>query len=141
MDVTKDLESLANLELPDKKDRWGRHIVKITILCFSILILACVAGLWVALQASLEREDSLNTSLACVRESSYEYDDAIGNAVKLLVDMDVPLHRALIAVGRQDHDGLVAALEEADVAVANVDEIKTKIDQAVTARRVAVEGC
>lgn len=155
-EVSKDLQDLVNLELPPKAEPFGRNVVKITILCFAVLLLTCVAGLvyalWStndALDESAGREDRLTESLDCVRRSAYQYEQAVGDAVKLIVDMDVPITRALVAVGRRDDAALQAALNEVDIIIngdgtpehPGSEAINEAIDRAITARRTALNEC
>jgi hypothetical protein len=140
-EVTTDLQRLVNLELPPKHDRWGRGVVKFTIACAVLTVLVCVFGLVFALRGSLNRESQLSDSLQCVRESSTEFDTALGEAVNLIVDMDVPITQALIAVALNDHDGLLLAVQDADELVRSADAIKDNIDIAIQARKTALEKC
>ena len=140
-DVTHDLKLLAEIEIPPKSDPVGRNVVKLTILCFAVLLVACVGGLVYALKASTTREDNLNRSLQCVRASAYEYESAVGDAVKLLVDLNIPITEGLTAFGRDDIDGLQAALAHADESIIAGSEIKEEIELAIQARQVALSEC
>jgi hypothetical protein len=145
--VTTDLQKLANLELPDKSDRHGRAVVKWTILCLTLLLLSCVGGLIYALRASLQREGALSTSLGCVRASAYVYESAVVDSINLLVDLDVPITEALIAVAQGEEEELIAAVSEADKVVNGVGsgksviEVKANLDLAIKARQTALDKC
>lgn len=140
-EVTNDLKLLAEMEIPPKSDRVGRNVVKLTVFCFSVLLLTCVGGLVFALKASTTREDNLNRSLQCVRESAYEYESAVGDAVKLLVDLNIPITEGLAAFGRDDMAGLQMALRHADESVAASSEIKAQVERAIQARQTALNEC
>lgn len=148
-EVTKDLQDLVNLELPPKSEPFGRNVVKITILCFAILLLTCVAGLVYALRASTHREDALNESLQCVRRSAFVYESAIGDGVKLIVDLDVPITKALLALESGNQIGLDSALLEIERTIdgdgtadyPGSENIKKSIDSAVQGRRNALDEC
>ena len=141
MEVTNDLRALSEMEIPPKDNPLGRNIVKMTIFCFSILLLSSFGVVTYALVASLDREGDARESLNCVRASTVDYDEALGDAVKLLVDLDVPITKALVAVGRGDDAALEQALAETDRTVADAGPVKAHIDDAIKARRVALQEC
>lgn len=148
-DVTRDLKRLAEIELPPKTDPIGRNVVKFTILCLAVLLLTCVMGLVYALRSSLSREDQLAASLQCVRDSAYEWEYAVGDAVKLIVNLDVPKTEALVAIARSDEVALNTALDGIDLIISgdgtveNLGSERTKeqVERALRARRTALLEC
>ena len=140
-DVTEDLKSLASLELPPRKDRTGRNIVKVTILCFSITILAALGTVTYALFASLSRESDLKQEIGCVRESAVLVDRRVAEGLSIVIDNDNTVLFALDGVAKNDQSQLQSALGDVPQRIQNGATAQSNLDVAIEAREQALIEC
>lgn len=140
-EITNDLKSLAELQLPHTEDGRGKQIVKITVLLLATCLLSSLGVVTYALVASLHREDNLKNELGCVRTSAVQIDRRLGEGMSVLVDNDSTLMSALNAVAKDDPDGLDAALVHVDTQIAAGDIAKNNLDKAIEDREAALTQC
>lgn len=139
--ISDDVQSILSFELPPKTDPKGRTLAKFTLLVLALAIVMGYAIAGYALRASLRREDTLSMSLTCVRASTVAYDRAIGEAIKLLVDLDVPTGRLVVALSNDDQDQVANAVREIESNVKVAEPIKQQINDAIKARQTALKEC
>jgi hypothetical protein len=139
--VTSDLRTLAALELPPKTDPAGRHIVKVTILFFSIFAVASLAALTYALFASLDRENSLKNEIGCVRQSAVNVDAEVADGIGVLIDNANTILVSLDAVAANDDAALLNHLAGVEDLVTAGETAKSELDFAIVKRQEAVNTC
>lgn len=140
-EVSSDLRTLADMELPPRSDKLGRHVVKFTILCFVIAFISSLSVVTFALFASLGRESDLKTEIGCVRQSAVILDEKVTLAIAAVIDDETTILEALHAFAAGDEATLQEKLEGVpDLAVAG-ETAKTELDDAVDARKKAVANC
>jgi hypothetical protein len=140
-EVTRDLKALASLELPPAANKTGRNIVKVTILCFSITILAALGTVTYALFASLNRESSLKQELGCVRASAVLVDQRVGEGLAVVIDNNNTLLFALDGVAKRDEEQLRTALGDVPQRVKDGATAQSNLDHAIQAREQALNEC
>jgi hypothetical protein len=136
--IKNDLASLRHLELPQDHDS---NLVKFSVLLICVAIVAAVIGLIYSVIVLSGDKGDLQDQLTCFRESSVEYEKRIGEGVSLLVELDLRLSDALIAVGTQSEEDLAAALQGMSELQEEGRVVQGRIDQAIAARENAADQC
>ena len=140
-EVTKDLRSLAELELPPQSDTRGRNIVKITILCFAITILGSLVTVTYALVASINRENDLQNEIGCVRTSAVLIDRRLAEGLTALIDNDNILLSGLHGIAVDDPVELDEALANFDLQIRAGELAQTNLAAAIVGREQALLTC
>lgn len=140
-EISNDLKALAEMELPPKNDKVGRHVVKVTILCFAITIFASLLTVTYALVASLSREKSLEQEISCVRQSAVLVDRRLGEGISVVIDNNSVVLYALEGVALDNPAQLDEALAEVEVRLQAGEVAKSNLDSAIEAREAALAEC
>lgn len=140
-EVMSDLKALANLELPRNTDDRGRNIVKLTLLLFSVMVLASFAVVTVALFASLARENDLKNEIGCVRTSSVLIDRRMSEGVSLVIDQNTIVLEGLEDVVVNDTEHLGELLSVVPELAENGRTAQQNLDEAIAAREEALINC
>lgn len=112
-------------------------------LTFALAIGSLVYSMTVIANDKQDTQDSLK----CVRGSTGEFYEAVGNSIKLLVDLNVPITEALIELAADNPAGIREALEGAQATIDGTDgtpgeeAVRMAIDEAVAAYDAAVLAC
>lgn len=140
-DVGKDLEALANLELPQKPNKAGKNIVKVTIMCFAITILASLTTVTYALITSRNRENGLQNEVTCVRASSVLLDRRLGEGLSVIIDNNGIVLTALGELIQKTPEQFEAALAQIRDQIAAGEVAKSNLDDAIEARETTLTEC
>lgn len=140
-EVTNDLKSLADLELPSREEPLGRNLVKVTVFLFVLTIIASLTAVTYALIASIHREEVLQSEIRCIRQSAVILDQRISEGLAVLINNDSSLLEGLYGVAVEDPFILNQALKDIQDLIASGEVAKQNLDDAVEARQEALDEC
>lgn len=137
--VSRDLESLRNLELPS--DARQSRLVKASVLLIAVAIILAISGLIYAVVVLVKDKNDLEDRLSCLRTPSVEYDKRIGQGVNLMVELQLGLTDALSAVGTNDEQTLQQAIVALQQAKDDGVIVQQNIDKAIKDREQSIQTC